>query len=187
MSQSAMSSPLTTAVGRPLGPRYAALRKIRCHIALMSLASSPTIHGFRWWIASAIIRLPLPGKLVHSPQPWMPSSVRTRTNVQMSGYSTLLGVPPFDGSTVYTSTSTIFMRVGSLRSPTGRVLCWRHGGRAGGYQGTTSPPAARPSPGARALHCPHKQSSGDRPGGSPGRRGARDDDHDHTTDRQHRP
>src|SRR5215210_4410714 len=121
MSQRAISSPLTTAVGRPRGPRYAAFRKIRCHMALMSLASSPTIHGFRWWKASAMMRLPLPGKFVHSPQPWTPSSVRTRTNVQMSGYSTLFGVPPFDGSTVYTSTSTIFMRAGSLRSLTACV------------------------------------------------------------------
>src|SRR5215212_12103642 len=97
-------------------------------------------------MASAIIRLPLPGKLVHSPQPWMPSPVRIRTNVQMSGYSTLFGVPPFDGSTVYTSMSTIFMRAGSLRSLTGRVLCRKHGGRAGGYQGATSPPTPRLAP-----------------------------------------
>ena len=82
MSQSAMSIPLTTAVGSPRGPRYVALRKSRCHIAVMSLASWPMIQGLRWRMASAMIRLPLAGKLVHSPQPWTPASVRTRTNVQ---------------------------------------------------------------------------------------------------------
>ena len=74
--------PLTTAVGSPRGPRYVALRKRRCHIAVMSAGSWPTIHGRRWRIASAIIRLPLAGKLVDSPQPWTPASVMTRTKVQ---------------------------------------------------------------------------------------------------------
>jgi hypothetical protein len=82
MSQSAMSIPLTTAVGRPRGPRYAALRKSRCHIAVMSAASWPTIHGRSRRMASPMMRLPLAGKLLDSPQPWTPASVSTRTNVQ---------------------------------------------------------------------------------------------------------
>src|SRR5262245_27127805 len=84
----------------------------------MSLASWPTIQGRRWRMASAIIRLPLAGKLVDSPQPWTPASVITRTKVQtFCGSSLYVAAPPV-ASTTYTSTSVIFMGRGSrLASP----------------------------------------------------------------------
>jgi hypothetical protein len=51
-------------------------------------------------MASAIIRLPLPGKLDASPQPCTPASVRTRTKVHTFwGSSLYVDAPPVGSTT----------------------------------------------------------------------------------------
>src|SRR5262245_24923591 len=77
----------------------------------MAAGSWPTIQGRSRRMASPMMRLPFAGKLLHSPQPWTPASVSTRTNVQTFCGSSLYVAAPCVGSTTYTSMSVIFVAV----------------------------------------------------------------------------